>query len=86
MAKPVDLKELAWVLGVVLVLGLILLWIQKPMSEGFANELQRCGVDQPPCDVGQKCVNGFCAATEPAPAKEKAPVPLLPDGGPAPYF
>jgi hypothetical protein len=86
MAVPVDMKELAMILGLIAGLGLLLMIYQRlSLSEGFASPT-RCGVDYGPCPFGQKCINGFCAVTEPCPVREKDPVPLLPEGGPAPYF
>jgi hypothetical protein len=84
MAAPVDLKEIGWVLLLVFALGLVVLYFRSGIEEGFMGGL-RCGVDMPPCDPGLKCINGFCAATDPKPVREKDPVPLLPSGGPAPY-
>lgn len=84
MAKPVDIYDIACALGLVLVLGLLLLFLRKPLSEGFTS-LTPCGVDNP-CSGHLKCVNGFCAKTEPVGVKEENPVPLLPPGSPLPYF
>ncbi len=78
-----EYKDIMCGLGLVLVLGLLLLLFRKPMSEGFDD--MRCDVDNP-CAPGLKCLNGFCAKTDPLPIREKDPVPLLPAGGPAPYF
>ena len=44
-----------------------------------------CGVNEP-CSGHLKCVNGFCASTDPIEVKEANPVPLIPPGSPAPYF
>lgn len=86
MSRPVDLKEVGIILGIIAVLGLFLMIYQRySISEGFSSPT-RCGVDYGPCPAGQKCINGFCAITDPVPVKEEHPVPLLPDGGPAPYF
>ena len=86
MAVPVNSKEVGTILGLIFVLGLILLIIQKySLTEGFASPA-RCGVDDAPCPPGQKCINGFCAIVDPKPICESDPVPLLPEGGPAPYF
>lgn len=78
-----DYKDILCGLAVVLVLGFLLLLMRNPISEGF--EDNRCDVDHP-CPPGLKCLNGFCAKTDPLPVIEKDPVPLLPAGGPAPYF
>ena len=45
-----------------------------------------CGVDKAPCPGHLKCVNGFCAVTEPKRAYETEPIQLLPDGASLPYF
>jgi hypothetical protein len=84
MAAPVDLKEIAWVLVLVLVLGLVILYLRSGLEEGFTGGM-RCGVDMAPCPAGLKCVNGFCAETDPKPVREEDPIPLLPSGSPAPY-
>ena len=80
---PVDLKDLACALGLILLLGVILIFLRKPM-EGFT-DTYRCDLDNP-CAPGLKCLNGFCAKTDPKPLVDTDPVPLLPPGGPAPYF
>ena len=80
-----DMKDFACAMGLIFVLGLILFFIGIPVSEeGFTNS-GRCDVDNP-CAPGLKCVNGFCAKTDPKPIVDPNPVPLLPPGGPAPYF
>ena len=77
-------RDMACGLGLILFLGIILLFLKSPMAEGFVSS-NRCGVNQP-CPGHLKCLNGFCAKTEPLPLFQKDPVPLLPPGGPAPYF
>lgn len=79
-----EYKDIACGLGIVLVLGLILLLLGRPIAEGFDND-GRCDVDNP-CPGSLKCLNGFCAKTDPLPVKEADPIPLLPPGSPAPYF
>ncbi len=83
MAKPVDYYDIACALGLILVLGLLLMFLGKPMSEGFLDS-NRCDVDTP-CPGHLKCVNGFCAKTDPVGVVEKDPVPMLPPGSPFPY-
>jgi len=79
-------RDLACALGLLFVLGLLLVIIQSPMAEGFTSSgAPRCGVNKP-CPGHLKCVNGFCAKVDPIPLIDKEPVPLLPPGGPAPYF
>ncbi len=75
-------------LVLVLVLGLIVLAIRRGYDEGFISspDAIQCGVGMAPCGSGQKCVNGFCAITEPERAYDKVQIPLLPDGQGAPYF
>ncbi len=78
-------RDMACAFGLLLVLGLILLFLKSKMMEGFVRGPPRCGVNDP-CPGHLKCINGFCASTEPLPIVEKEPVPLLPPVGPAPYF
>jgi hypothetical protein len=79
-------RDMACALGLILFLGLLLLFLKSPMAEGFVSSgPPRCGVNQP-CSGHLKCINGFCAKTEPLPIVNKDPIPLLPPGGPAPYF
>jgi hypothetical protein len=81
-----DIKELTYILLLIGGLGLLLLLLGKPISEGFASGSNRCDVDNP-CPGSLKCVNGFCADTNRVPmVQEEEPVPLLPPGAPAPYF
>lgn len=77
-------KDMIRLLMLMLFLGVLLFVFQKPISEGFANP-QRCDLDNP-CKGHLKCINGFCAKTDPVHVREENPVPLLPPGGPAPYF
>jgi hypothetical protein len=89
MAKSLTTKDwtdIACALGVVLVLGLILTILSAPMaSEGFKNpDVIRCDV-YTPCPGHLKCINGFCARTDPVPVRENEPAILLPDGQPYPY-
>jgi|UniRef100_A0A6C0DQW5 hypothetical protein len=89
MARYMD-SDIYYGLGLVFVLGLLLMisrtFLMK--AEGFENSAIRCGVDTEPCPGHLKCVNGFCAATEPKRAYENSPVPILPDfmGAPLPMF
>lgn len=69
-------------LAVLAVLGGILLVYSSPITQGFVNPPsgpQPCGVDMPPCDVGKKCINGFCRKASPSPRTEKEPIQLLSD-------
>ena len=85
MAKP-SLYELGCTLCLLLVLGCVLVVANYSFSEGFTGgDAIRCGVDAP-CSGHLKCINGFCAKTDPISVKETAPVAILPPGSPAPYF
>ena len=78
------MKDLGYCLALILVLGLLLIFM-APACEGFeSGPPQRCGVDSP-CEGHLKCINGFCAKTDPIGIKPSE-VPLLPSGSPAPYF
>jgi hypothetical protein len=60
------LRDLTSTLLLILGLGLVLVLLNGRMRwvlEGFESEAIPCGVDTP-CDVGLKCINGFCAQTE----------------------
>lgn len=78
-------RDMACAFGLLLFLGILILFLKSPMMEGFTSDPLRCGVNQP-CSGHLKCINGFCAKTDPIPLVNCAPVPLLPPGGPAPYF
>ena len=78
-------RDMACAFGLLLVLGLLLLFLQSPMAEGFLAGPPRCGVNQP-CSGHLKCINGFCAKVDPIPLVDETPIPLLPPGSPAPYF
>ena len=79
------MKDLGYCLLLIFVLGLLLVFLAKPMSEGFMSGPPRCDVDSP-CPGHLKCVNGFCAKTEPVGVVEHNEVPMLSPGSPAPYF
>jgi len=67
-------------------LGLLILLLRTTLHEGFASHAIRCGVEEGPCPVGLKCINGFCAKTDPLPKMDKNPVDMLEPGAGAPYF
>ncbi len=79
-----QIRDIGCALALIVFLGFLLLFLGKPVSEGFSDSM-RCGVDNP-CPGHLKCINGFCAKTDSRPIREKDPVPLLPPGAPAPYF
>jgi hypothetical protein len=83
MAK-LDYNDIGYTLLLIFVLGFVLVLLQKPLSEGFESQAQRCGVDLP-CGGFLKCINGFCAKTETVPLHEKNPVELLDTGDQFPY-
>ena len=85
MARRLDMNDIACALGLIFVLGLILVILNKPLSEGFTSQgAIACNVNNP-CSHPLKCINGFCAKTDPRALYEKEPVPVLPDGQPLPY-
>ena len=45
-----------------------------PSAEGFVDKI-RCGVDQPACPVGLRCINGYCKSDVPT---ELPPISDLP--------
>jgi len=61
------MSDLTSTLLLIFSLGLLLVLINgrlRPTLESFTGgEAIPCGVDTP-CDVGLKCINGFCAKTE----------------------
>ena len=75
-------RDLVQALLLILVLGLLVLAFRS-YDEGFTGATP-CGVDKAPCSADLKCVNGFCARTEPTRLYEKEPVKMLPDGQGAP--
>ena len=80
------MKDLGYCLLLIFILGMLLVILGKPVSEGFASsQAPRCDLDLP-CPGHLKCINGFCAKTEPVGVVERNEVPLLPPGSPAPYF
>jgi hypothetical protein len=82
-----DMCDIKNALLLVFGLGLLLLILRGTLQEGFTSGGSiRCGVEDGPCPVGLKCINGFCAKTDPLPKREKAPVDVLEPGMAAPYF
>lgn len=74
-------RDLIQALVLILVLGLAVLALRRASDEGFmSGGATPCGANLAPCSGNLKCVNGFCARTEPMRAYERAPVPILPDG------
>ena len=60
------LGDVTSTLLLILGLGLVLVLLTGRMRwavEGFTDEAVPCGVNNP-CDIGLKCINGFCAKTE----------------------
>jgi hypothetical protein len=87
MAVSNEMKDIGCALALMLFLGVLLLILRKPLAEGFYNSgAARCGVDMAPCSGSLKCVNGFCADTQPKAAYEKKPVPLVPKGFTLPFY
>ena len=84
MAK-LDYNDIGYTLLLIFVLGFVLVLIQKPLSEGFESQAQRCGADLP-CNGFLKCINGFCAKTDTVPLNEKMPVGVLEMGDEFPYI
>jgi hypothetical protein len=83
----VDLNDIKRALLLIFGLGLLLLLLRGTIQEGFvSSDTIRCGVEDGPCPVELKCVNGFCAKTTPLPKVDKEPVTLLEPGQAAPYF
>jgi len=83
----VDMSDIKYALFLLFGLGLLLVLLRGRIYEGFvSSDTIRCGVEDGPCPVDLKCINGFCAKTEPLPKKDKEPITLLEPGMPAPYF
>ena len=60
-----QMKDMTKTLILIMSLGLLLVLINgyfKGSIESFTDAVQ-CGANMP-CDVGLKCINGFCAKTE----------------------
>ena len=68
------MSDLTSTLLLIFSLGLLLVLINgrlRPTLESFtAGDAIPCGVNKP-CDLGLKCINGFCAKTERLPVYEK---------------
>lgn len=83
-SKGIDWKDMGYALALLFVLGLLLVILGKPISEGFASsDVIRCDVNSP-CPGHLKCINGFCAKTDPVGLKDNDPLTLLSDGSPYP--
>lgn len=82
-----DMADIKYALVLMFCLGLLIVVLRGTIQEGFvSSDSIRCGVEDGPCPVELKCINGFCAKTDPLPKKDKEPVQLLEPGMAAPYF
>jgi hypothetical protein len=77
--------ECAMVLFFLTVIG-VLLYMNYRKSEGFINgsaagtPALQCGVEFPACPMGTRCVNGYCASTDPPVMPPVTDLPVLPIG------
>jgi hypothetical protein len=80
--------DLRSTLLLILGLGLILVLLNGRMRwaiEGFSDDAIPCGVNTP-CDLGLKCINGFCAKTERLMTYEKGAENQAESFGPMPLY
>ena len=82
------LGDMTRTLLLILGLGLVLVLLNGRMRwvvEGFNDDSVACGVNNP-CDVGLKCINGFCAKTERLRTYEKDVDNQAESSGPMPLY
>jgi hypothetical protein len=50
------------------------------VSEGFQVDgyNTRCGIDLPPCQHPNRCINGFCCTSEFVQMRDRNPLPVIP--------
>ena len=77
-----DNRDLGYCLALIFGLGLLLVLFRNQI-DGFESG-PRCDVDNA-CPGHLKCINGFCAKTDPVGIVENE-IPILAPGSPAPYF
>lgn len=69
------LRQFAGVVFTVLIVAIMIFIVKRP--EGFV-DLNRCGVDLPPClGKGIRCINGYCKSDTP-PTMPLSDLPLTP--------
>ena len=69
-----------------LILPILLLFVAVYLSfyaaykESFIGspDAKKCGVDQPPCPMGQMCINGYCNLPNTIPLPVNTGLPVLP--------
>ena len=80
MKSRVDLYDIGCTLALLGFLGFLLILFKNPLSEGFTSgDVIQCHADRP-CPGHLKCINGFCAKTDPRALYVNDSLPLLPDG------
>jgi hypothetical protein len=77
--------ECGMVLFFLTVMG-VLLYMNYRKTDGFLNgsavgtAALQCGVEFPACPMGMRCVNGYCASTDPPTMPPVTDLPVLPIG------
>jgi len=58
----------------------VLLSFYAAYKESFVGspDALKCGVDQPPCPMGQMCINGYCNLPNTIPLPVDTGLPVLP--------
>ena len=84
MKNRVDMYDIGCTLALLAFLGFLLLLLRRPLTEGFMSESIQCHADSP-CPGHLKCINGFCAKTDPKALYVNDSLPLLPSGTAYPF-
>jgi hypothetical protein len=85
MKNRVDIYDIACTLGLLAFLGFLLVVFRGPLTEGFTSgDAVQCHADSP-CPGHLKCINGFCAKTDPRALYVNDSLPMLPKGESYPF-
>jgi len=64
-----------FILGLAITMSFILYQYESFVG---SSDAERCGVDRPPCNGGQACINGWCVESNPPRVPVSTGLPVYP--------